>query len=102
MDYGIQGDESDTKGVQKEVTQIGLDYSMLTKFTSFIAVSEKVRNTGDAAKDVNQPLSLPHNVSNLSVGGYTKGSEPGTAAIIVLLTLMLILGLVRLFRKRTA
>lgn len=102
MDYGIEGDENDMKGVQKEVTQIGLDYSMLTQFTSFIAVTEEVRNTGDAAKDVNQPLPLPTNVSNLSVGSYTSGSEPGTAAIIVVVALMVIVRIVRPLRKRAA
>lgn len=102
MDYGIPGDENDMKGVQKEVTQIGLDYSMLTQFTSFIAVTEEVRNTGDAAKDVNQPLPLPLHVSNLSVGAYTSGSEPGAAVIIVIAALMLIVGVVRLLRKRAA
>lgn len=102
MDYGIEGDENDMKGVQKEVTQIGLDYSMLTQFTSFIAVAEKVRNTGNAAKDVDQPLPLPHHVSNLSVGAYTSGSEPGTAFILVVAALTLIVGAVRLFRKRAA
>jgi Ca-activated chloride channel family protein len=102
MDYGIQGDENDMKGVQKEVTQIGLDYSMLTQYTSFIAVTEEVRNTGDAAKDVDQPLPLPRNVSNPSVGAYTSGSEPGTAAIIVVAALMVIVGVVRPLRKRAA
>lgn len=102
MDYGIEGDENDIKLVQKEVTQIGLDYSMLTQFTSFIAVTEEVRNTGATAKDVDQPLPLPQDVSNFSVGGYTSGSEPGTVAIIVIAALMVFLGVVRLLRKRTA
>lgn len=102
MDYGIAGDEDEMKGVQKEVTQIGLDYSMLTQFTSFIAVTEEIRNSGDAAKDVDQPLPLPLHVSNLSVGAYTSGSEPGTAAILVIAALAAIVGVVRLLRKRTA
>jgi Ca-activated chloride channel family protein len=97
MDYGI---ENNMKRIQKEVTQIGLDYSMLTQFTSFIAVTEKFRNTGDAAKDVDQPLPLPLHVSNLSVGGYTSGSEPGATAIFAVAVLMVIIGFVRLLRKR--
>ena len=102
MDYGIAGDEDDLKRVQKEVTQIGLDYSMLTKFTSFIAVTEKVRNTDEAAKDVDQPQPLPHNVSNLSVGSYTNGSEPGTVAIVVIAALTILVVGVRRLRKRVA
>lgn len=102
MDYGIEGDENDMEGVQKEVTQIGLEYSMLTQYTSFIAVSEKVRNNGDAAKNVDQPLPLPQNVSDLSVGGYTSGSEPGTVVILAAALLVMILGVIRLVRKRVA
>jgi Ca-activated chloride channel homolog len=59
MDYGIAGDENAIENIRKEVTQIGLDYSMLTQFTSFIAVTEGLRNTGGAAKDVDQPLAYP-------------------------------------------
>jgi Ca-activated chloride channel family protein len=99
MDYGIAGDMKD---VQKEVTQIGLDYSMLTQFTSFIAVTEEVRNTGDAAKDVDQPLSLPLHVSNLAVGAYTSGSEPGAVVILVAAAFVLFVGAMQLLRKRAA
>lgn len=102
MDYGLQDDEDSMERFKKEVTQIGLDYSMLTPFTSFIAVTEQVRNTGSEAKDVNQPLPLPQHVSNNSVGSYTSGSEPGVAAVIVMGALTLMIGAVRLFRKRAA
>ncbi len=102
MDYGLQVDEDSMERFKKEVTQIGLDYSMLTPFTSFIAVTEQVRNTGSDAKDVNQPLPLPQHVSNNSVGSYTSGSEPGVAAVIVIGALTLMMGAVRLFRKRAA
>lgn len=102
MDYGLQEDEDSMERFKKEVTQIGLDYSMLTPFTSFIAVTEQVRNTGSEAKDVNQPLPLPQHVSNNSVGSYTSGSEPGVAAVIVIGALTLMIGAVRLFRKRAA
>ncbi len=102
MDYGTLEDENSMEQVKKEVTQIGLDYSMLTPFTSFIAITEQVRNTGSEAKDVNQPLPLPLHVSNNSVGSYTSGSEPGIAAVIVIGALTLIMGGVRLFRKRAA
>lgn len=102
MDYGLQEDEDSMERFKKEVTQIGLDYSMLTPFTSFIAVTEQVRNTGSETKDVNQPLPLPQHVSNNSVGSYTSGSEPGVAAVIVIGLFTLMSGTVRLFRKRAA
>lgn len=75
-DYG--SDNSDSEAVKKEVTAIGLKYSMMTPYTSFISVLDTVRNPGGENADVNQPQPLPSGVSDLAVGGgYTKGSEPG-------------------------
>lgn len=81
-DYGF-GDKDDP-AVKKEVTALGLEYSMLTEYTSFIAVIEKIRNTEGKSTDVDQPLPLPLNVSNLAVGGsYTQGDEPGLLILAV-------------------
>ncbi|MBF0408532.1 MAG: VWA domain-containing protein [Candidatus Riflebacteria bacterium] len=53
-----------------EVTKLGLNYNLLTAYTSFIAVDSEVRvKSGDQAVTVNQPLPLPQGVSNLAVGG---------------------------------
>lgn len=42
-DYGMTEDLQ--ANAKKEVTELGLRYSMMTPYTSFIAVTEKVRNT---------------------------------------------------------
>lgn len=64
--------------VKKEVTSIGLKYSMVTPYTSFVAVVEEIRNPEGDSKDVNQPNKLPFGVSGLAVGGgYMTGAEPG-------------------------
>ena len=57
------------------ITSLGLTYSLLTRYTSFVAVQELVRRTGEDAVDVDQPLPLPAGVSDLAVG-ITSGSEP--------------------------
>ena len=68
-DYGFS---EDLKGAaKKEVTQIGLDYSMITPYTSFIAVTETIRNESGESTDVKQPIPLPRQVSDLAIGGYT-------------------------------
>jgi len=54
-----------------EITALGLKYSLLTQYTSFIAVRQKITNAGGVADDVDQPLPLPVGVSDLAVG-----SEP--------------------------
>ena len=56
----------------REVTSLGLTYDLLTRYTSFIAIHDKVRNTGENAKDVVQPLPLPKGVSGLAVGGAKR------------------------------
>ncbi len=57
----------------KEVTQLGLDYNLLTAYTSFVAVDSMVRNTGEEPTTVNQPLPLPDGVSDYAVGrGMSK------------------------------
>lgn len=74
-DLQIGRGEDDSKA---EITALGLNYSLLTKYTSFIAVHEKVRNPGGTAKDVKQPLPLPQGVSELAVGdSMTQVPEPG-------------------------
>jgi Ca-activated chloride channel family protein len=67
-----------------EIVRLGLKYTLLTQFTSFIAVHEVVRNTTGGAEDVKQPLPLPKGVSNLAVGGVRRGSEPGLWALLLL------------------
>lgn len=89
-DYGLNKDNPDVKA---EVTQIGLNYSMLTPYTSFIAVTETVRNPEKNSKDVKQPLSLPLEVSNFALGGYLFGSEPSEILLMAALVLILLLQL---------
>jgi Ca-activated chloride channel homolog len=67
-----------------EITSLGLTYSLLTRYTSFVAVQEIVR-TADSGDDVVQPLPMPQGVSDLAMG-VTNGREPDlmwVAAIVV-------------------
>lgn len=68
----------------KEIIALGVKYNLLTRYTSFIAVREEVRNPDGSAQDVKQPLPLPLGVSNLAVGaGTEEGSEPELVWLIV-------------------
>ena len=55
----------------KAVTELGLKYNLLTPYTSFVAVREKIVNPNGDAEDVDQPLPLPEGVMDTAVG-----SEP--------------------------
>lgn len=73
---------------EEEIVDLGLKYNLLTKYTSFVAVSEEVR-TSDAAKDVAQPRAIPQGVSNKAVGSmnqsYSVNSTPEPGFILLLL-----------------
>ncbi|MBT8191238.1 MAG: hypothetical protein KJO29_12480, partial [Bacteroidia bacterium] len=52
----------------REITALGLEYNLLTKYTSFVAVDHTpVVNSSDT-RQVKQPLPLPQGVSDLAVG----------------------------------
>jgi Ca-activated chloride channel family protein len=71
-DYGLG--ELDP-AAKKAVTELGLRYSLLTPFTSFVAVSEVVRNAGAPAQNVEQPLPLPQGVSDSAVGEPVQSAD---------------------------
>jgi Ca-activated chloride channel family protein len=73
------------ESAEEEVTALGLRYSLLTKYTSFIAIDETPRNDLGEGEEVEQPLPLPQGVSEYAVGGLTQGSEPHLLFLMVLL-----------------
>ena len=72
-------------GSQKEaITALGLKYSLLSQYTSFIAVDKVVRQAGTADTAVDQPSPLPEGVSAAAVGAEVP-STPEPAAWLALL-----------------
>jgi Ca-activated chloride channel family protein len=75
--------------VRETVTRLGLTYNLLTRYTSFIAVHEIVRNEPGNGQDVDQPLPLPAGVSDLAVGqALEAGPEPDLVYLIAVLALL--------------
>ena len=82
----------------REITSLGLGYSLLTPYTSFVAVDETPRGMTQLAKTVKQPLPLPLGVTEAAVGGgggaMVSGAsvpEPGAIGLISLLVMLLAL-----------
>lgn len=72
------------------ITQLGLTHGLLTKYTSFVAVDERVRNIVTGSSAVKQPVPLPEGVSNSAVGQSVPTTpEPGTVGLITLTALAL-------------
>jgi Ca-activated chloride channel family protein len=66
---------SSAKEVEEAITDLGLSYTLLTPFTSFVAIDSEVVNLGGKASTVRQPLPLPEGVSNLAVGAAQKSAH---------------------------
>lgn len=76
------------------ITDLGLKYSLLTQYTSFLAVDQVVRNKAPAdSTSVNQPSPLPQGVENSALGAEVPSTpEPATwGAILVTLSVLAML-----------
>jgi Ca-activated chloride channel homolog len=58
--------------VTEAITDLGLQYTLLTPYTSFVAIDQVVTNRSGPAETVKQPLPLPQGVSNMAVGGNAE------------------------------
>lgn len=76
-DYNVLRNDPDRV---KEVTQLGLDYNLLTAYTSFVAIDTEVRLVDGQAVTVKQPLPLPEGVSDYAVGKNKGPSAYKTAS----------------------
>ncbi len=86
--------------LREPITALGLKYSLLTQYTSFIAIDQVVR-TREAAVPVDQPLALPQGVSNAAIGAAVP-STPEPAAWMALLVALGLIGLALVGRRRRA
>lgn len=83
-DYGKAG-----MNVREDVAyavSLGLKYSLMTEYTSFIAVDKIIRDTGEVVT-VEQPLPLPEGVSDLALpdgmGGFSTEVEPQGKQVVI-------------------
>jgi Ca-activated chloride channel family protein len=71
---------------KRQITDLGLKYGLLTPYTSFIAVSQIIRNPNGVAAPVTQPSPLPAGVSEDAIGtDVQSGAEPELWLIVVAL-----------------
>ncbi len=95
----LLGDESQ----RAAITSLGLQYSLLTQYTSFIAVDKIIRNTTGTMDGVDQPQPMPAGVSNLAVGAEVPSTpEPSTWLALAVALALAALMLTRLRRQRAA
>ncbi len=67
-----------------QITDLGLKYSLLTKYTSFIAVDQPIRRATTDLVTTKQPVALPTGMNNNNGGQEIPTSpEPGTLALLI-------------------
>jgi Ca-activated chloride channel family protein len=73
---GLQGGTMKLE-LQKEITQLGLDYRLMTQFTSFVAVEERVVTKDGKPQRVEVPVEIPEGVSYEGVFGDRQPTTQG-------------------------
>lgn len=73
--------------LKQQITKLGIDFRLMTPFTSFVAVEEKVVTEGGVSRRVEVPVDMPEGVSYTGVfgasgigggsGGASTRSVPG-------------------------
>ena len=92
-DYNVEKGNAEN---EMAITSLGLTYNLLTRYTSFVAVHDRIRNTEGTARDIDQPLPLPKSVSHLAVGGQmARVPEPGLWPIMAGALIVMAMGVLR-------
>jgi Ca-activated chloride channel homolog len=75
QDYeGIQNDDPQPE-VREAITQIGLEYRLMTQFTSFVAVEETIVTDGGQPRRIDVPVEMPEGMSRDGVFGQENDEK---------------------------
>ena len=66
-DYGGAQSGNMTADLKQTITQVGLEYRLMTQFTSFVAVEEMVVTDGGQPRRIDVPVEVPEGVNQLMV-----------------------------------
>jgi Ca-activated chloride channel family protein len=76
QDYSGMQTGATRTDVRDTITQLGLDYRLMTQFTSFVAVEEMTITDGGQPRRVEVPVEMPEGVSYEGVFGREKAEMP--------------------------
>src|SRR5947207_2083046 len=62
--------------VKQSIVQLGLDYRLMTQFTSFVAVEEMIVTDGGQPRRIDVPVEVPEGVNRQTTYGETYGNRP--------------------------
>ncbi|HWT01891.1 MAG TPA: VIT domain-containing protein [Pyrinomonadaceae bacterium] len=72
---------------KETITQLGLEYRLMTQFTSFVAVEEMVVTEGGVPRRIEVPVEMPEGMSYEGVFGADKNAPSGTMTFALARTL---------------
>ncbi len=61
--------------VKQAITQLGLDYRLMTQFTSFVAVEEMIVTDGGQPRRIDVPVEVPEGVNRAGVFGQEREKD---------------------------
>ncbi|MBN1268222.1 MAG: hypothetical protein JXB04_01425, partial [Kiritimatiellae bacterium] len=70
----------ENKDVIEKITELALKYRLMSQYTSFVAVEEKVVNEGGEVKTIQVPVEMPEGVSYEGVFGPSGEQAPAFGA----------------------
>jgi hypothetical protein len=62
--------------VKQSIVQLGLDYRLMTQFTSFVAVEEMIVTDGGQPRRIDVPIEVPEGVNREATYGEAYGNRP--------------------------
>src|SRR5438045_5503795 len=62
--------------VKQSIVQLGLDYRLMTQFTSFVAVEEMIVTDGGQPRRIDVPIEVPEGVNRETTYGEAYGNRP--------------------------
>ncbi len=77
QDYNGVQQGNPKPNIRKAITQLGLDYRLMTQFTSFVAVEELIITEGGQPRRVEVPVELPDGVSYEGIFGRDDQRQAG-------------------------
>jgi Ca-activated chloride channel homolog len=66
--------------VKRAITQLGIDYRLMTQFTSFVAVEEMIVTDGGKPRRVDVPIEVPEGVNRAAIFGEDRKDGVGGGA----------------------
>ena len=70
-----------TPDLIEQVTKVGLDFKLMTQWTSFVAVEERIVNVGGKLQTIVQPVELPEGVSYEGIFGEEADKKENYRAL---------------------